>query len=134
MYRNKAKKLIANLHLGAGATDYVEKLILEAIDKPCKYCGVKITMDNMRIDHIVPLLRSKLPGKKNKKNTYTDEELETLYSKQNIHIICKECNSIKGSLSEDDYVWLIKVLSERENVKKDVFKRMKAGSCVFRRF
>jgi len=134
LYRDKAKKLIVNLHLGAGATDYVEKLIDEAIDKPCKYCGENITIENMRIDHIIPLLRSRIPNKKHKKNVYTKEELDVLYDKENIQVICKECNAIKGSLSEDDFVWLLKVLAEREHVKKEVFKRMKAGSCVFRRF
>lgn len=135
MYRDKAKKLTSNLHLGSGATDFVEGLISEAVDSPCKYCGEIITIENMRVDHIVPLLRSMIPKKnKKQKKVYTKEELAALYSRSNVQIICKECNIIKGSFSEEDFVWLMDVLSKREHVKKEVFKRMKAGSCVFRRF
>lgn len=127
--RNKAKKLITNLHLGKGATDFLEKLISEAIDKPCKYCGEKITMKNMQVDHIIPLRRAKI-----KHNEYTEEELKVLYSKENIQIICKSCNKIKGDLTEADFIWLMDVLSPRPDVKKEVLKRMKGSGFVYRRF
>lgn len=126
MIKAKAKKLIANLHLGAGATEFISGLIEKSLDKKCKYCGEKITLKNMQVDHIEPLIRSKL-----KKKQYSEEELKILLSRDNLQIICKSCNKIKGDMKENDFIWLLKILEEREEVKQYVLKRMKGSSFIY---
>jgi len=136
--KEKARKVAPNLHLGKGATAFLEKMINEAVGKPCPYCGEELTLKNMSVDHIEPLLRSRVPTKKTidkkKKNLYTDEELTKLYDRNNLEIICKSCNQIKGDIHKDDLIWLLDVLSERQDIKDKVLSRMKGSSFVYRRF
>ena len=137
-FKEKAKKVATNLHLGSGATSFLEKMIESVVGTKCPYCGEELTLKNISFDHIEPLLRARIPTKKNieknKKNLYTKEELTRLYDRNNLEIICKSCNQIKGDLHKDDLLWLLDVLSTRQDIKDKVLSRMKGSSFVYKRF
>lgn len=59
--------------------------VLEKTDGKCAYCGIKITRENINVDHIVPFCKG------------GSGKLENLFAS------CKECNSFKGSKLLEDF-------------------------------
>lgn len=86
------------------------QLIYDSYGTPCKYCGKILKIDNMVVDHIVPI--SKL-GSSNI---------------ENLQIICKTSNGVKGSLTEDNLTLLLEWLDTvPEDLKKDITTRLARG-------
>jgi 5-methylcytosine-specific restriction endonuclease McrA len=98
---------------GVECTITVEELremMYAAYGQKCKYCDKILTIDNMVIDHIIPISRG---GTSNR---------------ENLQIICKTSNSMKGSLMESDYKILLDWLdSVSEELKKDITIRLSRG-------
>ena len=67
------------------------KLILQKYKRRCAYCGCKLTIDTLSVDHIEPLNRG----------IYFDKyELANL---DNLNPCCQSCNSSKGNKSLEDW-------------------------------
>jgi hypothetical protein len=64
----------------------------------CYYCGVRLTKDNYSIDHLFPKSR----GGKNEAN--------------NKKACCKECNSEKGNMTEEEYRYYLNEKSKCKSV------------------
>lgn len=68
--------------------ELIEKFI-ECYGQQCKYCTNILTYKIMVMDHIVPITKG---------GPSTPE---------NLHFICKRCNTIKGPLTESDFMLLM---------------------------
>ncbi len=90
--------------------DELRHLVYNAYGTPCKYCGRSITINNLVFDHIVPISRS---GTSNK---------------ENLQVICKTSNGMKGSLTEEHFGILLEWLKTvPEELAKDVRVRLSKG-------
>lgn len=98
---------------GVECTITVEDLRQLALDNygaPCKYSGRILTIDNMVFDHIIPISKGG-PS-----------------TKDNIQAISKFSNSMKGSLSEDSFLMLLRWLDTvDEELRKDISIRLAHG-------
>jgi 5-methylcytosine-specific restriction endonuclease McrA len=85
--------------------------MLECYGKPCKYDSNRIVLyNNMIFDHLIPISK----GGESTKN--------------NIQIISRFSNNIKGSLDEKSFLILLKWLNTVEpELKKDISIRLAHG-------
>lgn len=85
-------------------------LLYENYGKRCKYCHKKLDINNLVIDHIIPVAKG---GASNL---------------DNLQIICNTSNSMKGSLDEKNFQMLLDWLDVApEELKKDVSIRLARG-------
>jgi 5-methylcytosine-specific restriction endonuclease McrA len=90
--------------------DELRHLVYEAYGTPCKYCGRPITIQNLVFDHIVPISKN---GSSNK---------------DNLQIICRTSNGMKGSLTEEHFDILLNWLKTiPEELEKDIRIRLSKG-------
>lgn len=88
----------------------LRELIYEAYGTPCKYCGRLMTIRNLVMDHTIPISKG---GTSNK---------------ENLQIICKPCNTMKGSLEQENFDILLKWLKTiPEELEKDIRIRLARG-------
>jgi 5-methylcytosine-specific restriction endonuclease McrA len=78
----------------------------------CGYCGVEITLKQMQVDHIIPVLR----GWKDSELTKFNMVRGTDYF-DNLLPTCRRCNKWKGSFSLDQFRKEIELQLER--LKRD---------------
>ena len=91
-------------------TDDLYKLMYESYGCKCKYCHKILTIDNMVFDHTIPI---------SKGGDSTPE---------NMQVICRTSNSMKGSLTEENFLMLLNWLDTApEELKKDVSIRLARG-------
>ncbi len=88
----------------------LRQLIFDNYGKSCKYCGKRLDVNTIVIDHIIPISKG---GTSNK---------------ENLQIICSTSNSMKGSLDEVHFQMLLNWLDTApEELKKDVSIRLSRG-------
>ena len=88
----------------------VRELILENYGTKCHYCDKILIINNMVFDHTIPISKGG----------------ET--TKNNMQLICKKCNGMKGSLDEHHFQMLLDWLDTvPEEVKKDISIRLARG-------
>jgi 5-methylcytosine-specific restriction endonuclease McrA len=88
----------------------LRQLLYDYYGTNCKYCGRVLTINNIVIDHITPLSKG---GSSNL---------------DNLQIICKTSNSMKGSLTENNFILLLEWLkSLPEELSKDISIRLSRG-------
>ena len=88
----------------------LRQLMYDSYGKKCKYCDNILTINNFVFDHVVPI------------STGGTSNIE------NIQLICKKSNGMKGSLTEDNFHILLKWLnSVSEDLRKDVSIRLARG-------
>jgi 5-methylcytosine-specific restriction endonuclease McrA len=84
----------------------------EVYGTPCKYSGRILKYNNMVYDHIIPISKG---GTSNR---------------DNLQVISKFSNSIKGSLTESHFHMLLEWLDTvPEELKKDISIRLAHGIC-----
>jgi 5-methylcytosine-specific restriction endonuclease McrA len=91
--------------------DELRTLMYNNYGTSCKYCGRKMDINNLVIDHIIPLSKG---GTSNI---------------DNLQIICKTSNSMKGSLDEKNFQLLLDWLNNEapEELKIDLSIRLARG-------
>ena len=90
--------------------DELRHLVYDAYGTECKYCGRQITIKNLVFDHIIPISKN---GSSNK---------------ENLQIICRTSNGMKGSLTEEHFDILLEWLKTvPEELSKDVRIRLSKG-------
>jgi len=99
----------------------IKKMLIEAVNKPCVYCGEIITLENASLDHKEALSRSKL----------SREEILQKTNLTNLQIICKKCNQLKGNLNDKEYRLLLNFLNKYPSIKEKIFQRFKLGIALF---
>lgn len=89
----------------------LRNLLYNAYGKQCKYCDKILTINTIALDHIVPISKG---GASNI---------------DNLQVICKTSNAIKGSLNEESFKLLLDWLDTvSEELKKDVLLRLAWGA------
>ena len=91
--------------------DELRQLMYDNYGTACRYDGRQLDINNLVIDHITPLSKD---GTSNI---------------DNLQVICKTCNSMKGSLSESHFDILREWLENEapEELKRDVSIRLAGG-------
>jgi 5-methylcytosine-specific restriction endonuclease McrA len=90
--------------------DELRELVYDVYGTECKYCGRPITIKNLVFDHIIPISKN---GSSNK---------------DNIQVICRTSNGMKGSLTEEHFGILLEWLKTvPEELSKDVRIRLSKG-------
>ena len=88
----------------------LRELMYSQYGTTCRYCGRKMDINNIVLDHIIPISKG---GTSNP---------------DNLQIICKSSNSMKGSLDETNFSILLDWLdSVPEELKKDISIRLARG-------
>lgn len=104
---NRSKKYGVECNI---TIDELRELLYAYYGTPCKYCGKRLDMNTIALDHIVPISKG---GTSNI---------------DNLQIICRTSNGMKGSLDENHFhlllIWLETV---PEELKKDVSVRLSRG-------
>jgi len=103
--RSKKKGIDCDITL-----EEIRQLIYESYGKTCRYCNKILNINTMVFHHIIPVSKGGAT------------------TKDNIQIICKTSNTMKGSLNEDHFQllldWLETIPAE---VKKDISIRLSRG-------
>ena len=95
--------------------DDIEKLIKEALNTLCKYCQETLTLKNVSLDHRNPMYWQR------KK---TKEQIKELNQLDNLQIVCKRCNFIKSSFTDEEYQRLLVFLKNEPEIEKKLIKRI----------
>lgn len=76
--------------------------VLNKYDSKCAYCGCELSINSLRLDHIIPVKRGEFKATKNS---------ELL---NDFNPCCNSCNSSKGALSIKD--WKKIIISRLDNL------------------
>jgi len=89
----------------------LRQLMYDSYGSSCKYCGRQMDINNLVIDHIIPISKG---GTSNI---------------DNLQVICKSSNAMKGSLDNDNFKLLLEWLNTEapEELKKDLSIRLARG-------
>ena len=88
----------------------IRQLIYDFYGQKCKYCDKILNINTFVFDHIIPISKG---GSSNK---------------DNIQLICKTSNGMKGSLSEHHFQMVLDWLETvPEEIKKDISVRLARG-------
>lgn len=125
----KAIVIGANILMGKGKKDFLVRLISDALNTPCPYCGVELTLENISLDHKEAYGSTEL--RRNKKE---NKELRAkMDRKENLHLVCKECNTLKMDMDHEDYLEFLKFFEGRQKARNSVFRRLKMSVNPYRR-
>lgn len=103
--RSKEYEVECNITL-----EEVRNLFYDSYGRKCRYCSDKMLVSNMVCDHIYPI---SMGGGSTCKN---------------LQIICKRCNTRKGSLTDKEYKSILRFLkSKSENMRKYVLRKLAKG-------
>jgi len=120
--RYKAMCIGGNLLMGMGKLNSLEVLIKKYINTNCKYCGKKLTLSNIGLDHKIPYY-----GNNHKNNVQKRRILDRI---TNLQLICRTCNFIKGNMSDIQYDTLLQFLNSDLDLKSKILKRLKHSSVI----
>ena len=85
IFDTKTKKIVWRHTRRKKRSPGTRKMLYHQFDGRCQLCGKKLTLENMTLDHIIPL---DLGG---------EDELS------NIQIACASCNTLKRNILPDDF-------------------------------
>ena len=92
----------------------LREMILEVYGTKCNYCKLFLNKKNMVCDHIIPIF--------NKGES----------TKENLQFICARCNTRKGPLTDEEYVFVLNwVKQQPANVRDYILRKLSRGD-VFR--
>ena len=111
----KARNYVHSLKWGKGSTKKVKEMLIEALDKPCHWCGKKLILTNIQLDHKNPMLRTFdiIEGIQNP----PIKDFIRLNRPQNLRFICQMCNLTKGTLPEKEFKKLLDFLNKNKRLK-----------------
>ena len=89
---------------------FIEKWIKES--EICPYCNTAINIDDYSIDHLQPRSRGG-------PDTF-----------DNLHLVCKSCNVMKGNLTDSEFKELLAFLNDKPSIKAILKQRLKASGFL----
>lgn len=113
-----AQRVGHGVALGQGKTEWVMDRLLEAFILGCPYCKGRIYADNPVLDHKEPI------GGAVRRQLATSQARKHADRKDNLHIICKPCNQLKGDFSHEEYMQLRAFLAGKEGLEAKLRKRL----------
>jgi len=127
--KKKATIIGANLLMGQGKKAFLMALIQDAISSPCPYCGVTIDLQNLTVDH-KEAYQSSFDRRSHPENKAKRRRLDR---KENLHVVCKNCNQQKGKLHHHQYVRLVDFLETDPEMRDYIFWRLRLATAPFSR-
>lgn len=112
-YFARAVAMGSTIRLGAGKRQIIAEMLRASVNKPCRYCGQIITLKNCSIDHIEPL--------RGLRNTPMSKQFDR---RENLQIICRRCNGLKGELNHEKYQKLLDFLRTDPEIHRRVMDRL----------
>jgi 5-methylcytosine-specific restriction endonuclease McrA len=97
----------------------LEVLLKSQLGKKCPYCIEILTLKNCSLDHDIPT------------NWSTRKERGVKDDIKNLQIICRRCNTVKGDMSGDQFISLIKFLNKDPDMRGKVLKRLGVSGKYF---
>ena len=91
----------------------IRNLFYKHYGEKCSYCSNVLLVSNIVCDHMYPL---SLGGNSTPKN---------------LKIICRRCNTRKGSLTEEEYLSLLNFLNKKNSYMRDYVLRKLAKGDMF---
>lgn len=80
-----------------------KEMLYIAQDGECAYCGKRVRLRNMTIDHAIPLSRGGTDGM------------------ENMRISCKMCNRLKGDMLPDEFTrFVCRILEGSMRVEEEI--------------
>jgi HNH endonuclease. len=115
------------LRLGRGKKKKVRALLLPALDNPCPYCNVKITVDNASVDHKEPYGDSRFRRE-------STAEQKAYYDRiENLQITCRSCNSMKEDFSDLQWRQLLQFMVDHPGLAPLLRKRLARSKMVWKK-
>src|SRR4030042_6369039 len=114
--RKKAVTLSSCVPLGKGKIKFFNELVRNSIGKHCIYCGDMLILENLSLDHIQPF--------GSVKSRYDKLIKKQLDKPENLQIICKKCNQLKGTLSHDKFLKFLTFLNTDIEIKEYIINKM----------
>lgn len=127
-FDRKVRSISANILLGKGKKETVRTLVTNAIGSPCPYCNEELSLDNMSLDHKVAYDSTENRRQK-AQNTELRRHLDRI---ENLHMVCRDCNSRKSNFNHDEYMLLLEFLEKNPAIKKKLFKRLAQAKFMWR--
>ena len=127
--KKKARVCGANLLIGKGKTDLLMKMMAEAMEEPCKYCGTELTLENLTVDHIEPYKDNK--ARRNKAEN--KEHRKYMDRPENLQIICRDCNQLKHTFNAEQYERLLYLLKDDTVIREELFNRLRFARLAWGR-
>jgi hypothetical protein len=94
---------------------YIRELVRTALANPCTYCGERLTINNISLDH---------------KQAVSQGGTET---SENLAPVCQPCQRRKGKLSAEEFMSLLEcVATWAPASRKDLFTRLSLGGANLR--
>lgn len=119
----KSMTISSPIAFGKGKREFFYNLVKESIYKHCIYCGVMLILENISLDHIIPFGTTELRNSK-----IMQKQLNV---SENLQIICRKCNGIKGNLSHDKFIKLLGFLEEDFVLKNYIMKKLAQGNIMW---
>ena len=118
---HKAMIMGGGLRWGIGATKKMEEMLMEFLGKPCIFCGTIINLENASLDHNIPIYK------------HSKQFDNKLNMKENLNIICLNCNRTKSNLTGQQFLSLLTFLNKDLSMKKIVLTKMRASNFIWKR-
>lgn len=108
-------KIIASTLRKLGHKPIIEDIINAIKDiTRCEYCKLSVKVTDLSVDHKLPRSRGG-----------SDES-------SNLHYICLSCNLVKGNLTEEEYLRLLKFFKDNTDLEPIIKRRLKASGFMYR--
>ena len=108
---------------GKGKLEYFDQLLRSKLNTPCRYCGTLLTLDNVSLDHIEPFVTTAA-----RKNPAIKRQLDR---SDNLQMICRGCNQMKGILSHDNFIKLKDFLDKNPTIAAYVNKKLAQSNIMW---
>lgn len=119
----KAFTLSSPVTFGKGRKVFFEKLVGDSLGRPCRYCSTTLQLETISLDHIIPFSESKW-----RNNPAVKRKLDTA---DNLQIICKTCNSMKGNLPHDKFVKLLSFMDMDLEIGQYLRRKLAQSNIVW---
>lgn len=134
---HKANNLLSGLRWGRGAQDRMVVLLEKYLGTNCKYCGIKLELKNISLDHKIPMPHAvRKPSKARSyhaTSSFSEEQIIWMNSEENLHMVCLTCNRAKGNINDTDYTLLLAFLDEHPLMKQIVIAKLKGSNFMYKR-
>lgn len=108
---------------GKGKLEYFDNLLRSKLNTPCRYCTTLLTLENVSLDHIQPFTTTEA-----RKNPIIKRQLDRT---DNLQIICRGCNQMKGNLDHDNFVKLLTFLDKNPPISAYVRKKLAQSNIMW---
>lgn len=124
--KSVAQRLAQSLTMGRGKTEWAVDQLLLALAEGCPYCKGRIYLDNGVFDHKDPI------GGAVRRQTADSQAKKYADRPENLHIICKPCNQLKGDFTHEQYMQLRAFLAGKENLEAKLRKRLQMTGTFYK--